>query len=903
MVASVVAMLAMTDIRSEFESIARSDLPETTAALRLAQIGERLQGRAAALVAAVGPEERAHQEQLIETDIAALTEEVANLRAARGSDAELVSEISATANSLKKSLSALAGVLATRDLIAARRTLAVGDVLALQDRFKQIIGPSVLAITDAVRRGPAVPADETFVRAVAAQEPLLEGERLVDAAISALLIAAEAPNERVLANTSESFLRVVDQWQDLLASVPAGLRRSLIMSVAELARHADDTAGIPALRSDELRAVATANQLTGENRRLADALSERVDRLVAAANQSVTAATRGVEATIIEHTLVLAVLSVAAIAAAALLSYFFVIRDLGAGMRGVTTAMSRLAHGDRSVPVPATDRPDEIGDLARAFIVFRENATRMDTLDHQLSEKSNLLVATFDNMNDGFTVFDDASRLVAWNPQYLSLYDMKPEQLESGMRLADIQRRLAAAGATFHTPLGAEIPAEDLATESGSEARTYEARLPGGRILELRTNPSPAGGFVTIHTDVTERKAIEAQLRQAQKMEVVGQLTGGLAHDFNNVLAVIQGNLHLLDEALADRPELRERAERALAAGDRAAMQIERLLAFSRRQKLNPETVAVNDLVAGMVDLLEYSAGANVRIETELGESLPPVLVDPGQLENAILNLVVNARDAMESAGAITISTCVRRAFGTPAVAEDHTTGERVDIAVRDNGPGMSPDVVDRAFEPFFTTKELGKGSGLGLSMIYGFVRQSGGDVRIDSEPGAGTSVVLSLPVADRVPAVEARRADGSRETEPIDACVLVVEDEPDVRDLVAAQLRNLGYRVIEASDAAAALQRLRKHPDIDLLYTDIRLGPGPNGYALARVARGMVPLLQILYTSAETTASLEAMADADPEAEVLQKPVAPETLAAAIERRVSMRPTSQTVSTSASNT
>lgn len=890
MVASIVAMLAMTDIRTEFEGVVDRDLPETTAALRIAQIGERLQGRASALVAATVPEERREQATLIDIDVAALSSEAANLRGIEGGSAVLVAEISDAARALQGTLNSLAQTLAARSATTKRRIAAVTEVLALQDDFKQIIGPSVLAITDAVRRGPVAGemstsrvtddgrSASTFVRAVAAQGPLLEGERLVDVAINALLIASEAPDEETLSGVTTALARMRHQWTSLLPAMPAGLRPPLSAAVSKLEQYADPATGFPALRRDELHASATAEALIAENRRFADTLSSRVDRLVAAADQSVVSAASGVRSTIVGHTAALALLSIAAVAAAALLSYFFVIRDLGSGMRGVTTAMSRLAHGERDVPVPATGRPDEIGDLARAFLVFRDNARRMDALDRQLLEKSNLLLATFDNMNDGFTVFDSEARLLAWNPQYVRLYDFALDELTPETQLAVILEWLVRRGAIFHTPLGAAASPKDLAEVGAGEVRSHEARLPSGRILELRTNPIPTGGFVTIHTDVTERKAIEAQLRQAQKMEVVGQLSGGLAHDFNNMLAVIQGNLHLLHEALLNQDDLRERVIRALAASDRAAMQIERLLAVSRRQKLSPEAVDINDLVAGMVDLLDYSVGNAVDIRTDLANDLPSIFVDPGQLENAVLNLAVNARDAMTAGGSIAIATRLR-----PSLPRRPDTGTFVELAVSDTGCGIDPETVDRVFEPFFSTKETGKGSGLGLSMVYGFVRQSGGDVLIDSVPGEGTTVRLSLPVAQRGRETEETRDAQAFAHGSIGGCVLVVEDDPDLRKVTENRLRDFGCSVIAAANADEALARLHDNPRVNLIFTDVMLGPGANGFELAELARAERPALPVIFTSGGLAEALARLSGYEPHAEILQKPVSPEILAKAL--------------------
>lgn len=917
-IASLLAILAMSQIRSEFESVSAHELPGTTAALRLAQIGERLQGRAPALIAAEDDDLRASMIGLIAVDLDALADEVQQLKAAESRDMDLIDGISANAQALRENLTAIGALQATRSALAQRLKQGLVRTLELQDRIRQILGPSILAITDAVTRGiarneqeaaatrtaeaPGSSSNATFIAAVAAQAPLREAERLADAALNNLLIAIEAHDERDLDATRDRFRRTLGEWQSLIPTMPAGLRPPLDRVTAALSVQSDGPDSIFANRDETLRTLRQADGLVTENRELADRLSVQVDRLVASASAAVTTAERSIDATIVRRTLLLAGLSVAAIVTAVLISYRFVIRDLGAGMRSITIAMMRLAGGEHDVTVPATGRRDEIGDLARAFTVFRANARRMVTLDQQLVEKSNLLVATFNNMNDGFSVYDADARLVAWNAQFVRLYNLPEDSLTPGTPLDEIQRVVIGRGAVFRTSLGQRLDPKNVSAKRFVKAQTFEVDLGNGRTVEMRSNPIPTGGFVTIHIDVSERKAIEAQLRQAQKMEVVGQLTGGLAHDFNNLLAVIQGNLHLLEDRLENQPDLRERASRAIAAGDRAAMQIERLLAFGRRQKLRPSVVDLSDLIASMSDLLEYSVGAEVTVQIRLVDALPPVRVDPGQLENALLNLALNARDAMDGHGTLIIGA-------RPVSCAELTPGAFVELSVRDSGRGMPPDVIEHAIEPFFTTKAPGKGSGLGLSMVYGFVRQSGGTLRIDSAPGAGTAIIFTLPVADAV-AVDGAQpgdvpagVDSVPERPPTGETILVVEDDAALREAVVAQLLDFGYRVAEAESSKAALDQLRADPSIRLLYTDIRLGGGADGFTLARAARGLRPSIGVIYTSAEQPAALSSISDAPVGGEFLQKPVPPDVLAAAFARAFRPANDVQTSSTSVSKT
>jgi Signal transduction histidine kinase len=913
-IASLLAIFAMSRVRSEFESVSTRELPETTAALRLAQIGERLQGRAPALIAAADEDQRAKQMRLIAADLQALGGELDHLKAAKSRETDLIADISISAQELRDNLTAIGDLQATRAALAYRLKQALQRSRVLEDRIRQTLGPSILAITDAVDRGIArnladveaphrqgVSPNSTFINAVAAQAPLRDAERLADTALNSLLIAVEARDDRDLETMRERFHRTLGEWRSLIPTMPAGLRLPLSEIGTALAAETDEPDSVFRLRREELQTLQQADALIVANRQLADRLAEQVDRLVATADAAVTRAERAIDATIVHRTLLLIGLSIVAIVTAVLLSYLFVIRDLGAGLRGVTSAMMRLAGGEHAVTVPATDRRDEIGDLARAFAVFRANAHRLVTLDRQLIEKSNLLVATFDNMNDGFSVYDGGARLVAWNAQFAHLYDLPDAVLIPGTPIAEIQRLIASRGAVIRGHDGEPIDAPALAARRLLTTQAFEVEMPGGQTIELRSNPIPSGGFVTIHIDVTERKAIERQLRQAQKMEVVGQLTGGLAHDFNNLLAVIQGNLHLLEDQLEDRPDLRDRVSRAIAAGERAAMQIERLLAFARRQKLRPEIVDVATLIDGIIDLLECSVGRDVVVGGDLADALPPVRVDPGQLENALLNLALNARDAMDGQGSLTIAA-------RPELTSEPNAAAFVEIAVRDSGRGMPADVLERAIEPFYTTKPPGRGSGLGLSMVYGFVRQSGGTFRINSSLGRGTTVVFTLPVADdaataNLPLSAATTVERCPKKPAAGETILVVEDDAALCEIVADQVRRLGYRVVKAGNAEDALTHLRAEPDVRLLFTDIALGPGADGFSLAQAARAMRPSLAVIYTSGEPPAPWDGSADSSSSRAFLQKPVTSDDLAAALASALGAAGLAHTSSTAESKT
>nr|WP_256476130.1 ATP-binding protein [Siccirubricoccus soli] len=420
-----------------------------------------------------------------------------------------------------------------------------------------------------------------------------------------------------------------------------------------------------------------------------------------------------------------------------------------------------------------------------------------------------------------------------------------------------------------------------------AELRTLNAGLE--RHVEERTEELVLAN-ARLRQEAEERERAEAQFRQAQKMEAVGRLTGGLAHDFNNLLTVVIGNLGLLRRQLG--PEAPERLLRAVHGADegarRAAELTRRLLAFSRQQALAPEPVEVNRLVAGMSELLQRTIGEEVQVETVLAGGLWRALVDPNQLESALLNLAVNARDAMPEGGKLTIETA--NAYLDESYArtrEEVKAGQYVMVSVSDTGTGMTPEVMAKAFEPFFTTKPVGKGTGLGLSQVYGFAKQSGGHAAIYSEPGQGTVVKLYLPRLREAGPAPIPPTAGTAEPLPAAAgrgeTVLVVEDEPMVRDVAAAALEEAGYRVLLAAEGPAALELLEAHPEIALLFTDVVLTGPMNGKALADAVAARRPELPVLFCTGYTRNAIIHHGRLDAGVELLNKPYTGAALAAKI--------------------
>jgi len=387
-------------------------------------------------------------------------------------------------------------------------------------------------------------------------------------------------------------------------------------------------------------------------------------------------------------------------------------------------------------------------------------------------------------------------------------------------------------------------------------------------------------GYIGMLTDIDDRRTLAQHLHQAQKMQAVGQLTGGVAHDFNNLLTVILGNAELLVERLTD-PKLHELAEATRVAAERSADLVQRLLAFSRRQALQPSRTDVPELIGGMRSLLVRTLGETIDIAVHSAPSVWPVLVDRAQLESALLNLAINARDAMPQGGMLTVECAnVEVDSGDAAIEPELAPGDYVMIAVSDTGSGMTEAVKRHALDPFFTTKEPGRGTGLGLSSVYGFIKQSGGHMKLYSELGQGTSVKLYLPRAQescdgdspahRPPA----QPTGGSET------ILVVEDNRNVRDYVAGQLRRLGYQVIEAANGVYALALLERAPEVELLFTDVVMPGGMNGRELADEACRRRPGLKVLFTTGYTESAIVHQGRLDPGVELLGKPYSRHDLA-----------------------
>ena len=521
-----------------------------------------------------------------------------------------------------------------------------------------------------------------------------------------------------------------------------------------------------------------------------------------------------------------------------------------------------------------------------------------------LKQARDFLLAVVDGASDPIYVKDREGRFLLANLETASIYGLERDTL-IGKRDAD-----------FATPEVARAleTTDRRIVESGRPEVLEEQVHKGGELRIYQSSKAPwrrdgkVLGLIGVSRDITDRKEAEialrdlnaelesrveartreiekaeAQIRQMQKMESIGQLTGGIAHDFNNMLAIVIGSLDIARRRVADDPEKAiSFIDNARGGATRAAALTSRMLAFARQQPLAPESLDANKLVANMSELLRRTIGEQIKIETVLAGGLWRTMADPGEVENALLNLCVNARDAMPEGGKLTIETANTHLDDAYAAGNlEVAAGQYVAICVSDSGSGMPSEVVDRAFDPFFTTKAVGKGTGLGLSQVYGFIKQSGGHVKIYSEIGHGTTVKIYLPRwfgADPSRVAPAPRDETVLAGGPSEI-VLVVEDETGVRTLSVDALRELGYTVIHADGGAEALRMIDEHPKIDLLFTDIIM-PEMNGRQLADRAVARRPDLKVLYTTGYTRNAVVHNGVLDPGVAFLPKPFTLDQLA-----------------------
>lgn len=592
----------------------------------------------------------------------------------------------------------------------------------------------------------------------------------------------------------------------------------------------------------ELRRLELSRQIAAEGalariRRGAEAVSLHAAEVTARA-QSEIAAERARTVSAIAFAKGVIVFVGLISAAVALATALFVSGYVTGNLRSISDAMMRLAVGDRSTRLPRGEHAgDEIGKLFHAFRAFRANILRLDRSNRQLAQRNALFQNLYDGMSDGLAILSDSGNLIARNSRLAAVLRLDPEGLKGRPAMADL-----LAGAGWARVAGPHGFAELL--------------HPDGRVVELRESRLATGGSVMLLSDASERRALEDRLRQAQRTEALGKIAGEVAHDFGNILSTISTCLHLMETAPPDRiVALRQSLGAALDLGGALT---QRLLAFARRLHLEPEVMDLNGLVEGVEDLIALAL--EDRITLRITPCSTPLLVriDPGQMESALLNLCLNAAQAIEGAGTIRITL-------------DLASEDRALIAVTDTGCGMSPEVLAHAMEPFYTARADGTGTGLGLAMVYGFIRQSGGDVQITSTPGQGTTVQLMLPLC---------RADGP--VLPALGRVLLVEDDPADADHARHVLGGADLHAVCSATEAEAL--IAAAPAFDLVLTDLHLGLDPAGWRIAEAALRRDPRSRAIVLSGRLPAAHPLITRFPGRAFCLPKPLDPAALAACLQ-------------------
>ncbi len=595
-----------------------------------------------------------------------------------------------------------------------------------------------------------------------------------------------------LIGVGEVHRRFLGQRRDLSPQTLSQIQKTFLLQLDQVVR---GESGVFEKRRNELSTILSAQNALFRIRHDAGLISASASNFAISAEQFL-AAERDSSSSAIQLTKLFIVIIALASLFLALISARYVSRYVTFNMARISAAMVQLAQGDRSSSLPRkVTREDEIGDLFRSFRSFRANALRLDRSIQQLDQRNALFQKVFTNISDGIAITEASGKITAQNPALVKILGLPDEQIQSSSFV-----KLLESGR-----FGAAVKDVGL---SDDHRGFCDLVSKDAQYVELRASRLPDDGRVWLCSDVTERRRLVERIQQIDRIETLGKVAGDTAHDFGNILSTISTHAHLLE------PIVDEKSQPTLCAINNAveygSSLTQRLLAFAKKQHLTPEIIELNALVGGMVDLVEISLKPDVELQVNYANSQVLVLVDPGQLESSILNLVLNANQAIEGSGVISITLGIN-------------ADEDAFVTIQDTGAGMSDKIMKRVVEPFFTTRSGDGGTGLGLSIAYGFVRQTGGDLKICSELGKGTKIDITLPMEQISAEAKLKCAEKS---------VLLVEDEEKARIHARRALEGLGFKVTEISDAPAALEQFT-NTTFDLLVTDLNLGSSVDGWDL----------------------------------------------------------------------
>ncbi len=554
----------------------------------------------------------------------------------------------------------------------------------------------------------------------------------------------------------------------------------------------------------------------------------------------------------------------------------------GGTMLGRRVEIEALRRDGTLIPVELAITAVPLGPGQRYTAYLRDITDRRQA-EHEIWEKTRILDSMMDNVGIGIEVYDANGHLLVANRMVSELLDIPPGFMKPGVKDRDLVHLLAQQGEYPGESVEESLADYDRIRHDGNYFN--ERQRPNGTWLQVRHFPLPGGGFVVLFADVTEQKKLESQLLQAQKMEALGQLAGGIAHDFNNILSVIGGYASMAKQGVPkDAPQAGYLAKIGQGV-DRAAALTRELLTFSRQKVARTEVIDLGAVLRGQEFLLKPLLGATIDLSLAVPDTPVWVAVDPDMMAQALLNLAINARDAMPGGGPLTVRL---GQAGNEAQPPGLAPADYAVLTVTDRGTGMSPDLLDRIFDPFFTTKPPGQGTGLGLAMVYGTVKQAGGVILVDSQPGRGTCFTLWLPLS--LPSVEERRIIAPRGTAAATrpATILVAEDEPELLTLVAGFLEREGHAVRRAADGVEALERFEEG-GIDLLLTDLVM-PALGGVRLAHLVTELDPSVAVLFMTGYPGRGHVEVEDLPPDIPVLYKPVEPETLCRAVAEALAKR-------------